>query len=59
MITLGNEEVVKSYQKYYEGPIYNMPVSFYEVIGGKEIRKIIENKDYDEAKNFYGLEVPV
>ncbi len=50
MITLGNEEVVKSYQKYYEGPIYNMPVSFYEVIGGKEIRKIIENKDYDEAK---------
>lgn len=41
-----------------------MLVSFYEVIRGKEIREIIENKDYDEAKTnflwfFYGLEVPV
>ena len=50
IITLGNEEVIKSYRKYYDGPIYDIPVSFFNIISEEKIKKFLEIKDYTEAK---------
>lgn len=50
MIVLGNEEVKKSYQKYFDGNIYSIDPSFYKVC---DYNEIIKCKNFDEAKNNY------
>jgi hypothetical protein len=50
IITLGNEEVLDSYKRYYEGDIYNIPVTYYSVIEEKKAEFIINNKNYNDAK---------
>lgn len=50
MITLGNEEVVNSYQKYFPRKIYNIPVSYYKIFDHNEILK---NKNFGDAKNHF------
>lgn len=50
MIVLGNQEVVKSYEKYYKGIIQCVPVSYYEVLCESLVESIIEHKDYTKAK---------
>ncbi len=50
IVTLWNQEVVNSYSKYFNKNIYNVPVSFYEILSEKEVIKIIENKNFSEAR---------
>lgn len=53
MILLGNEIVAQTYRMYYEGPIYLLNPSFIQVISDIEISKIIENKNFSEAKKHF------
>jgi len=50
IITLGNNSVLKSYSKYYDGPIYILPVTFYDIIDNKIIENMINIKNYEKAK---------
>jgi glycosyltransferase involved in cell wall biosynthesis len=50
IITLGNEEVLKSYSMFFNGNIYNIPVTYHNIIDVKKIESFIANKDYSEAK---------
>jgi len=50
IITLGNDEVVNSYQKYFSRKIYNIPISYYKIFNHEEILK---NKNYRDAKNHF------
>jgi len=50
IITLGNEEVVNSYQKYFSRKVYNVPVSYYKIFDHEEILK---NKNFEDAKNHF------
>lgn len=50
IITLGNDEVVDSYQKYFSRKIYNIPISYYKIFDHEEILK---NKNFEEAKNHF------
>lgn len=50
MIVLGNDEVKKSYQKYFDKEIFSISPSFYNVCDYKEI---ISSKNFEEAKNNY------
>jgi len=50
IITLGNEEVLNSYKLFFEGEIYNTPVTYYSVIEAKKVEDIINTKDYKNAK---------
>ena len=53
IITLGNEEVVESYKKFFMGKIYNIPASYYEIINTESIKKILNEKNYEEAKSHF------
>lgn len=50
IITLGNDEVVSSYQKYFSRKIYNIPVSYYKIFDHEEI---LRNKYFEDAKNHF------
>jgi hypothetical protein len=50
IITLGNDEVINSYQKYFSRKIYNVPVSYYKIFDHEEI---IKNKNFGDAKNHF------
>jgi len=50
IITLGNDEVVNSYQKYFSKKIYNVPVSYYKLFDQEEI---LRNKNFEDAKNHF------
>jgi len=50
IITLGNDEVVNSYQKYFSRKIYNIPVSYYKIFDSEEILK---NKNFKDAKKHF------
>jgi glycosyltransferase involved in cell wall biosynthesis len=50
MIVLGNEEVKKSYQKYFNKDIYLLAPSFCKVLNYKTI---IDHKNFTEAKKNY------
>lgn len=50
IITLGNDEVVNSYQKYFSKKIYNIPVSYYKLFDQEEI---LRNKNFGDAKNHF------
>jgi hypothetical protein len=50
IITLGNDEVVNSYQKYFSRKIYNVPNSYYKIFDHEEILK---NKNFRDAKNHF------
>ncbi|RNI15806.1 glycosyltransferase family 1 protein [Methanohalophilus sp. RSK] len=50
IITLGNDEVLKSYRMFFDGDIYNIPVTYYNIIDVKKVESFIVNKDYSEAK---------
>ena len=50
IITLGNDEVVNSYQKYFSRKIYNIPVSYYKLFDHEEI---LRNKNFGDAKNHF------
>jgi len=50
IITLGNDEVVNSYQKYFSRKIYNIPVSYYKIFDSEEILK---NKNLKDAKKHF------
>jgi hypothetical protein len=50
IITLGNDEVVNSYQKYFSRKIYNIPNSYYKIFDHEEILK---NKNFRDAKNHF------
>jgi hypothetical protein len=50
MIVMGNEEVKKSYQRYFDREIYMIDPSFYKVLNFSEI---VNSKNYDNAKNNY------
>jgi glycosyltransferase involved in cell wall biosynthesis len=50
MIVLGNEEVKKSYQKYFEKNIYLLSPSIYKQL---DYKKVLEDKNFEEAKNNY------
>lgn len=50
IITFGNDKVLNTYRKYYDGDIYNIPVTYYSVIEAEDIESIINNKDYGNAK---------
>ena len=50
IVTLGNDEVVNSYQKYFLRKIYNIPVSYYKIFDHEEILK---NKNFRDAKNHF------
>ena len=50
IITLGNDEVVDSYKKYFSKKIYNIPISYYKIFDQKEI---LRNKNFEDAKNHF------
>ena len=50
IITLGDDEVVNSYQKYFSRKIYNIPNSYYKTFDHEEILK---NKNFRDAKNHF------
>lgn len=50
MIVLGNDEVKKSYQKYFEKNIYLLSPSIYKQL---DYKKVLEDKHFEEAKNNY------
>ena len=50
IITLGNDVAKKSYQEFYDGSIYNLPVTY---IKGFDYKKIVQEKDFDKAKKHY------
>jgi len=50
IITLGDDEVVNSYQKYFSRKIYNIPNSYYKIFDHEEILK---NKNFRGAKNHF------
>jgi len=50
IITLGNDEVVSSYQKYFSRKVYNIPISYYKIFNHEEILK---NKNYNNSKNHF------
>jgi len=50
IVTLGNDEVVNSYQKYFSRKVYNIPISYYKIFDHVEILK---NKNFREAKNHF------
>lgn len=47
MIVLGNDICAKSYKKYYDGPIYQIPASFIKVCNGADI---VKHKNFSVAK---------
>lgn len=50
IITLGNDEVVDSHQKYFSRKIYNIPISYYKLFDQEEI---LRNKNFEDAKNHF------
>jgi len=50
MIVLGNEEVKKSYQKYFKKNIYLLSPSIYKQL---DYKKVLDDKNFEEAKNNY------
>ena len=50
IVVIGNKDVVKTYKKYYNGPIYSIPVSFYKTHNPFEI---IEKRNYPESKKHF------
>jgi hypothetical protein len=50
IITLGNDEVVNSYKKYFSREIYNIPVSYYKFFDSEQILK---NKSFEDAENHF------
>lgn len=50
MIVLGNDEVKKSYQKYFNKDIYLLQPSFYHLL---DYKTIIAKKNFSEAKTNY------
>ncbi len=50
IITLGNDEVVNTYQKYFSRKIYNIPISYYKIF---EYEEILRNKSFEDAKNHF------
>jgi len=50
IITLGNSEVVNSYQKYFSRKIYNIPISYYKLFDQEEI---LRNKNFEDAKKHF------
>jgi hypothetical protein len=50
IITLGNDEVVNSYKKYFSRKIYNIPISYYKIF---DQVKILKNKNFGNAKKHF------
>ncbi|MCD6272429.1 MAG: glycosyltransferase [Deltaproteobacteria bacterium] len=50
MIMFGNETVVESYAKYFDKPIYNIPLSCYEMMSIEDNEQLLHAKDYEQAK---------
>jgi hypothetical protein len=50
IITLGNEVTVESYRKYYTGPIFRIPCSYYRVMNYKDI---LQKKDFAQARRHF------
>jgi Glycosyl transferases group 1 len=53
IITLGNNEVTESYKKFFGGKIFNIPASYYEIMSAESVKKILNDKNYDEAKKHF------
>jgi glycosyltransferase involved in cell wall biosynthesis len=49
IISLGNIECKKSYEKYYNGNIYSVPAPFFNTV---DASRIIKNRSVDANKNF-------
>lgn len=47
MITLGNDDVVETYRKYYRGKIYKVPISYKRVFDAEEL---IQSKNFQDAR---------
>ncbi|MDD2870857.1 MAG: glycosyltransferase [Candidatus Gracilibacteria bacterium] len=47
IICMGNNTITNSYKKYYNGPIYNIPVTYYETLNYKDR---LNNFNYTENK---------
>ncbi|MBW6440674.1 glycosyltransferase [Patescibacteria group bacterium] len=59
MVVLGNQYTVESYKEYYKGPIFNIPISYIDIIPQKTIAQIINDKKYNETKfNFLWFSGP-
>jgi len=50
IITLGNKATVESYRKYYTGPIFRIPCSYYRVTNCKDI---LQKKDFAHSKQHF------
>ncbi|MFH1352773.1 MAG: glycosyltransferase [bacterium] len=50
IITLGNDSVIESYRKYFDGGIYNIPVSCYKIFDYKEI---LSRKNHGVARKHF------
>jgi len=50
MIMFGNQVVMESYKQYFHKPIYNIPLSSYEILNLPSNIELINNKNYDGAK---------
>jgi hypothetical protein len=50
IITLGNSTTVDSYRKYYDGPIFNVPASFYKIT---DFREILRQKNFADSKHHF------
>ncbi|MBN2424927.1 MAG: glycosyltransferase [Calditrichaceae bacterium] len=47
IITLGNSTTIESYRKFFDRPIFNIPVTYYNFFNQQDI---LEGKDYKSAK---------
>lgn len=50
IITLGNEATAESYRKYYAGPIFRIPCSYYKITNCKDI---LQKKDFAQARRHF------
>jgi glycosyltransferase involved in cell wall biosynthesis len=50
IITLGNEVTADSYRKYYSGPIFTIPASYYKIM---DFRDVLRRKDFACSKQHF------
>lgn len=53
IITLGNDTVIASYRKYFNGPIFNIPVTYHTIQDPAAAENLTANRDYSTAKKSF------
>lgn len=53
IITLGNQTVINSYKKYFDGPVYNVPVTYSHLIDPVAFEGSLDVRDFSAAKSSF------